>query len=1125
MPSVDQDVLDEAHDAVRELPGPVPVRPAPRWTWRDLRAPVIVSAAATAAAGAWALLALVDLVPMSPAVFVAWLVALELANVPLFVRVWRLRARLDIETQLTAVFWAGLAVWFWLPAPVYYLVTMNLDALQLKWTAIAFLWEVPVIGGAFVVTARWLFGPVSAFLRGEVAAAAAQPRLRRYPPTVAAAVILFAVVGYGVGALQLRVFAGLPPIEQLKNVLHGLMVSLLLGVFYYIVVDQLLAPVRRAAAEAGTPVAGRSLERRIFTVTLMITLGGFALISLCVLQTSQRTIHALVQAQLQAWVATEGRASAGGLNLEVVVPHDETTARLSPETLEAIAAARSGVVQDTRGRLKLVAWIGTPEGGRQVYVSSLVDHYGPLRTAVGYLALAGAVVLIVSVGMLTFGTHATTRALRRLAHAVRGVEAGRVDEHALELYTGDEVEELAAVVSRYVRHSWHAQQTLEAHAAEKTAALRDKLAALQRAEGELRRYAERLETLQAIDRAILATESPADVAFGALDRVRRRVSAEVGGVLTIDDRGHVRQLAATPAFDIGGGVPLAATPEAALAIVRERLAERGMRSIVCEPLVAGGRIEGMLALASVHLRAIDAGHEDLVRAAASELGAVLREGRLRQAIAAERRRLESLIAHLPEAVMLLDDERRIIVANPAAHAILPRLASGDVEEPLRRLGGRALEELEARADGSQWHEIVAPGTPPAVFEVAVRPLARPTEPGAAVVIRDVTREREVQRRSEEHARLAAVGQLAAGVAHDFNNILSAIIAAADLLRMRPNEQHEVVNRLQMITDQGMRAAALTRQILDFSRKSSPALRTIDLASLLGELVVLLQRTLPETIEIERELPPDSYTVDADPNQLSQVIMNIALNARDAMPDGGRLTFRLGRRRVEAGEMPAGVAVEPGDWLELVIADTGAGMPPEVRARIFEPFFTTKEPGRGTGLGLSQAYGIVQQHRGQIAVDSEPGRGTTFTVLLPARDAAVPAAPPTRPAPPEGRGETLLLVEDDPAVRQSLGDALGALNYRVLRAASGEEALAVLRREPAPVDLLLTDLVMPGIGGIGLIQALAHEARRPARAVVMTGYVEEQGRRAAEASELVVGWIQKPVNLTEVARAIRAALSS
>jgi CheY-like chemotaxis protein len=347
-----------------------------------------------------------------------------------------------------------------------------------------------------------------------------------------------------------------------------------------------------------------------------------------------------------------------------------------------------------------------------------------------------------------------------------------------------------------------------------------------------------------------------------------------------------------------------------------------------------------------------------------------------------------------------------------------------------------------------------------------------------------------------------------------------IINSAELAQRRRDNASFLESLLGMIADQGQRAAALVRQILDFSRQTTPKLQPVDLGALVKDTIRLLDRTLPETITIVSEIPSDLLGISADPNQLSQVLTNLAVNARDAMLLGGELAFRITREtRLAGAASPPGA----GRWIVLRVSDTGSGMPPEVRERIFEPFFTTKAPGSGTGLGLSQAYGIVQQHGGHIAVESEPDRGTTFTLYFPAlRQLAETIDAEEESAPLTGNGETLLLVEDEPRVRQTLAEILGHLNYHVLTASSAEEAMDLHAAHQHAVSLVLSDLVMPGVGGIGLLRVL--RARDPRlRVVMMTGYERVSAMR--DRLDGVAAWVEKPATPQTLGAVIRDALTA
>jgi len=388
---------------------------------------------------------------------------------------------------------------------------------------------------------------------------------------------------------------------------------------------------------------------------------------------------------------------------------------------------------------------------------------------------------------------------------------------------------------------------------------------------------------------------------------------------------------------------------------------------------------------------------------------------------------------------------------------------------------------------------------------------------------DITELKRAEKQLRQQERLAAVGQLAAGIAHDFNNILTGMIGFAQLLQMRPDVPESAKADLGRIVQEGRRAAHLIRQILDFGRKSIRMPQPLDLAAFLEEAGRFLRRTIPERTSIVLDILPGAYPVLADPTQLQQVLTNLAINAHDAMPAGGELRLSLSRLTL-LPDMTAPVSdMPPGAWAVLSVGDTGTGMPPEVMNHLFEPFFTTKEVGRGTGLGLAQVYGIVRQHDGFIRAESQVGQGSTFYIYLPLTSAeGVQTTPETPPSPiPGGRGETILLVEDEPLVLAALRAMLEQLGYRVLTATNGQEALAVYSQHRREIALVLADLVMPVMDGGALFRAL--QAQDPhIRLVVTTGYPlgEEYQHLLAQG---IAGWLQKPPDQAQLARVLRLAL--
>ncbi|MGD2146352.1 MAG: response regulator [Anaerolineae bacterium] len=481
--------------------------------------------------------------------------------------------------------------------------------------------------------------------------------------------------------------------------------------------------------------------------------------------------------------------------------------------------------------------------------------------------------------------------------------------------------------------------------------------------------------------------------------------------------------------------------------------------------------------------------------------------------------LQQVVSAVPEGVLLADARRRVVMLNPAAEDALAVLTGGKWSEGLTHLGGRPIAEFLTTPPQRLWHEASADGR---AFELISRPVTEGTGPeGWVLVIRDVTQEREIRAQLRQQERLAAVGQLAGGIAHDFNNFLSTIMLYARIILYHEDLSPKVTSAAETIVAESRRASNLVGQVLDFSRRSAVAAQTVDLASFYGEVCDLLEKTLPESIHLSTETAVEPCLIEADPTRIQQVLMNLAINARDAMPDGGELQIAVSRVAVTPDQEPPVVGMGVGEWVRLTVADTGMGITDEVRARMFEPFFTTKDRGQGTGLGLAQVYGIVRQHHGFIDVETAVGEGTAFQVFLPASraDDAVEEELLVVEAP--GQGEMILLVEDHDDLREAGRQILEALGYRVLTATDGRDALEML--EGVLVDLLITDVVMPGMGGKALMREL-RERYPDLPVVAVTGYTLE-----GEMEELrqagFAGVLSKPLGAATLAQAARRALEA
>ncbi len=548
-------------------------------------------------------------------------------------------------------------------------------------------------------------------------------------------------------------------------------------------------------------------------------------------------------------------------------------------------------------------------------------------------------------------------------------------------------------------------------------------------------------------------------------------------------------------------------------------------SVISAPILDEDRLLGVLSVLHKEPGAFNQDHLELLKVICQHVGLALSNVQRYQQVQnlvdlleAEQNRLESLIEWLPVGVLLLDKDYCLLAANQIGLENLGAFNHAAIGERLKSLGDYSLVDLTSRHADPLPVDIRLQGPPDRFFDVQARPIGG-EQVQWVLTLRDVTREHENQVRIQMQERLATVGQLAAGIAHDFNNIMAAILVYTDLLSGDLSANPASRERLSIIREQVQRAASLIRQILDFSRRSVMEQSTLDLLPFLKELNKLLRRVLPETIRLELVCRPGVYLVNADPTRLQQVFMNLALNASDAMPEGGDLRFSMDSFQLKPGEPPPTADLPNGDWVRIIVMDTGIGIPPEALPHIFEPFFTTKLAGQGTGLGLAQVYGIVKQHNGYIDVFSVASGGATFTIYLPAlaykkEETYIQESIPLF----DGAGATVLLVEDDSATRDALRALLETHNFRVLSAANGVEAMGIFNHNRKGIALIISDMVMPRMGGIALYQEIKRQQPR-AKVLLMTGHplgpddqsVLEQG---------TVHWLQKPFSMQDFSKALQ-----
>jgi len=546
----------------------------------------------------------------------------------------------------------------------------------------------------------------------------------------------------------------------------------------------------------------------------------------------------------------------------------------------------------------------------------------------------------------------------------------------------------------------------------------------------------------------------------------------------------------------------------------ENLTKDGRR-IFCEwtstPLFdAGGNYSGFVSMArdvtdrmnmQKSLARSEERYRTIVETAGDGIWAVDGEGRTTLV----NRRMAELLG---EPVAALSGRQLLDFVPDADHAIAAREMRG------QRIDGRP-ESSEFRLNGAGGKE------------VWVRVSATPSFhdgrfDGSLMMVRDTTERRVLEAQFQQSQKMEAIGRLAGGVAHDFNNLLTIIIGYADLIRetMAPADPNQgLVGEIHKAAE---RAAALTRQLLAFSRKTILELRVVDLNALIIDSEKMVRRLIGEDIELTTTLDPRLGRIKVDPNQIDQVILNLAVNARDAMPDGGKLTIETCNVELDENYARAHPEARPGPCVLLAISDTGSGMDAATVARIFEPFFTTKQSGKGSGLGLATVYGIVKQSGGHIYVYSELGVGTTFKIYLPRVDDPLPVGglePSRRPI--AGGRETILLVEDEEGVRRFAQLTLTAAGYKVLAAENGLAALRLATEYPEPIDLLVTDVVMPKLSGRQLAERLL--SQRPGLKVLyMSGYTDDAVLRHG-VLEAESAFLQKPFSPAGLTEKVRAVL--
>jgi PAS domain S-box-containing protein len=512
---------------------------------------------------------------------------------------------------------------------------------------------------------------------------------------------------------------------------------------------------------------------------------------------------------------------------------------------------------------------------------------------------------------------------------------------------------------------------------------------------------------------------------------------------------------------------------------------------------------------------------------------VVRDVTARRLAEQERQRLAAALENTADSVIIANRDGLIQYVNPAFERIIG-LRRDDVS-------GQRLDQFlisksdpessslvrKALALGQSWngHLVVSRSDKTMCeFETTISPIHDGSGEiaGFVCINRDVTNEINLEGQLRQAQKMEAVGTLAGGVAHDFNNILQAVIGYSELLLRGKNKETAEYGSLTNIKKSAMRGADLTKQLLTFSRKVEVQKRAYALNEGILEARSLLERVIPRMIAIELDLMQELNLVNADPGQVQQIMLNLAVNARDAMPDGGRITIKTENIFLDTDYCKTHLLMRPGSYVQLTVSDTGHGIDAESLEHIFEPFYTTKAPGSGTGLGLSTAYGIVKSHDGHIECESAVGLGTTFRILLPAVDSIpMPDGPQIQDEALSGGGETILIADDEESVRSIISQMLTTFGYRVLLAETGLQALAIYRNNREAIDLVILDLIMPEMGGKQCLEEILVIDPK-AKVLIATGYTNKTTSEdivTAGAANIIM----KPFSMNEILRAINEAL--
>jgi len=546
-------------------------------------------------------------------------------------------------------------------------------------------------------------------------------------------------------------------------------------------------------------------------------------------------------------------------------------------------------------------------------------------------------------------------------------------------------------------------------------------------------------------------------------------------------------------------------------------------SILTVPVLIGQDLDGMISLTHTDRDNYSNEQKDLLTAIAHQVGLAINNAQrfvevafLLNSLKAKQELQDKLFEHIPVGVLLLDNQFNILSGNQQGLDFVNVLQPDFDRISISRLGEKTINELADRSQEPLPIDLRKDENSPEIFEVQLRSVQTIEGQYWILMISDVTEERGIKSKIRIQERLATLGQFAAGITHDFNNILSAILIYSDVIIRDSQISEQNRSRMNAIKEQSKRATDLISRILDFSRNQPVEQKPFNLIPFLKETRELLTQVIPEDIQIRLELSsaPEVLPIVGDPARMQQMIMNLALNSRDAMPKGGLVEILVEPVNISANNSTSFPGMEPGSWVLMQVKDNGIGISAQDQARIFEPFFTTKSAQGGTGLGLAQVYGIVKQHRGFIDLESAPGSGTIFNIYLPLFSGEVEETPKTKPEVKlDGRGELLLVVEDDESLQEALRSLFEDYEFQVLQAANGEQGFEIVKQIGERISLVISDVVMPKMGGVELYQK-TRESYPEKKFIFITGHPSEIRAGTIEQNPYT-RLLNKPFSMTDI----------